>query len=959
MKINTIRFENLNSLVGRWEIDFTANDYREQSIFAITGPTGAGKSTILDAICLALYGRTPRLEKISKSTNEIMSRHCGSCFAEVEFETFHGTFRCHWSQHRSRKKSSGELQQPKHEIADAVTGEILHNKIRDVLQMIIDVTGMDFDRFTRSTLLAQGAFAAFLQAKGDERAPLLEQISGSKIYSQLSMQVHAITSQAKTDVTALKEALSHIEIFSTEEEASLLTHLKEAEKQKNSALHQVELLLQQQTWLKSLETLQKEIDDHKKGVDALIKEHSRHLDTLQALPLSLAAQELSPLYQESERLQKTVTANIHTKEVLQKKHNTLTVTLEQLLPAIQASTKELNTIREKEQQETQLIQEVEKLDGTIRTENSVLTHIEKEVAQLSAELENVEQTLVDLQTTQQTIQKGLAETTAYFQQHQDNEQLITEYITIETKIASLLDLRKKEKKLREQQEAATPPPPSLQTINQQSSTLKKDLDFLESRLQLLIRIHGLEEERKHLLAGEPCPLCGATEHPYEAKRHISIPGEDRLSHLLTVQEMLHALSTSWKQKKKQEEQLQRDSLLNKTQLETARHQQQTLRIKKRQKESEQQQIQERLTHLQAKRFKLYGAKDPARESALLKAERNKIQQKVERQEQEYQHKDKEHVGITSRLLQLEEQQKSLEQELEKSKIRFSSALNSSPFLTQQDFSRALLPPAEIKALQKRQDIYREEHAGLQRLIQDKTERLISTQEQKLTTDTLVSIEPKLLDAKSKAEAFKETIISIQERLKQNDNAKEKHHKQVQAIHDKRKQLYRWNRLHALIGSADGKKFRNFAQGLTFEMMVAYANRDLARMNNRYILVRDLEQPLSLNVIDTYQGGEVRSTINLSGGESFLISLALALGLSRMSSNTIRVDSLFLDEGFGSLDEETLESALDTLATLQEENKLIGVISHVAAVQQRIPLQIHISAQANGKSTIKGAGVARI
>lgn len=162
----------------------------------------------------------------------------------------------------------------------------------------------------------------------------------------------------------------------------------------------------------------------------------------------------------------------------------------------------------------------------------------------------------------------------------------------------------------------------------------------------------------------------------------------------------------------------------------------------------------------------------------------------------------------------------------------------------------------------------------------------------------------------------------------------------------------------LIGSADGKKFRNFAQGLTFELMVHQANVHLTKMNNRYILIRDTEQPLDLNVIDTYQAGEIRSTKNLSGGESFLISLALALGLSRMASHKIRVDSLFLDEGFGTLDEEALESALDTLSGLQEDNKIIGVISHVAALKERIPLQIEIISQPGGKSTMKGPGISR-
>jgi exonuclease SbcC len=160
----------------------------------------------------------------------------------------------------------------------------------------------------------------------------------------------------------------------------------------------------------------------------------------------------------------------------------------------------------------------------------------------------------------------------------------------------------------------------------------------------------------------------------------------------------------------------------------------------------------------------------------------------------------------------------------------------------------------------------------------------------------------------------------------------------------------------LIGSADGKKFRNFAQGLTFEMMVLHANKHLQKMNDRYILIRDHTHPLDLNVMDMYQADEIRSTKNLSGGESFLVSLALALGLSKMASQNVRIDSLFLDEGFGTLDEDALESALETLAGLRDENKLIGIISHVTALKERIPLQITIIQGNRGRSSIIGPGV---
>jgi exonuclease SbcC len=125
MRILKIHFKNLNSLIGEWSIDLTHPAFTSDGIFAITGSTGAGKTTIFDAICLALYGRTPRLNKVTKSENEIMSRQTGECFSEVTFETKAGTYRCYWGQHRARKKPEGDLQAPRQEIVDVITGKIL------------------------------------------------------------------------------------------------------------------------------------------------------------------------------------------------------------------------------------------------------------------------------------------------------------------------------------------------------------------------------------------------------------------------------------------------------------------------------------------------------------------------------------------------------------------------------------------------------------------------------------------------------------------------------------------------------------------------------------------------------------------------------------------------------------------------------------------------------------------
>src|SRR5690554_379284 len=142
-------------------------------------------------------------------------------------------------------------------------------------------------------------------------------------------------------------------------------------------------------------------------------------------------------------------------------------------------------------------------------------------------------------------------------------------------------------------------------------------------------------------------------------------------------------------------------------------------------------------------------------------------------------------------------------------------------------------------------------------------------------------------------------------------------------------------------------------------MVRHANHTLQQMSDRYLLVRDQTEPLELNVMDNYQAGEIRSTKNLSGGESFIVSLALALGLSKMASKKVRVDSLFLDEGFGSLDEDALEIALESLSGLQQDGKLIGIISHVSALKDRIGTQISIVPLSGGKSAVEGPGCSRV
>jgi exonuclease SbcC len=155
----------------------------------------------------------------------------------------------------------------------------------------------------------------------------------------------------------------------------------------------------------------------------------------------------------------------------------------------------------------------------------------------------------------------------------------------------------------------------------------------------------------------------------------------------------------------------------------------------------------------------------------------------------------------------------------------------------------------------------------------------------------------------------------------------------------------------VIGSHDGKLFRSFAQSLTLDGLLAVANEHLEELAPRYQLERVPRHDLELQVIDRDLGAEVRSIQSLSGGESFLVSLALALGLSSMSAHDVRVRTLLIDEGFGTLDPATLDSALSVLDALQATGRQVGVISHVPALVERVGAHVRVVQRGGGRSEV--------
>ncbi len=215
-----------------------------------------------------------------------------------------------------------------------------------------------------------------------------------------------------------------------------------------------------------------------------------------------------------------------------------------------------------------------------------------------------------------------------------------------------------------------------------------------------------------------------------------------------------------------------------------------------------------------------------------------------------------------------------------------------------------------------------------------------------------------LDTTRRAEAaFREALEEARLALRHDEQARRQRAELAPQLAEMEGEQRVWERLSDLIGSHDGGRFRDFAQSLTLDAVVGLANRHLAELGPRYRLSRVPDQDLELQVIDLEMGDEVRSVQSLSGGESFLVSLALALGLASLSAREARLESLFIDEGFGTLDDNTLGQALSTLDALQASGRQVGLISHVPGFAERIGVQVAVVPEGPGRSRIEVRGVA--
>jgi exonuclease SbcC len=1172
MRILAIRGCNLASLAGEFEIDLVRGPLGAAGVFAIVGPTGAGKSTLLDAMCVALFDRTPRLQGRStfaigheettalgaQDVRTLLRRGASEGWAEVDFESGDSRrYRARWSVRRARGASDGRFQDDQMTLSSIdpgpptepgglhIGGERFGGTKTETLHAIRDRLGLSFDQFRRSALLAQGDFAAFLKAEGRERSELLERMTGTEIYSRLSIAAHQRAAVAEQQLRQRHGAAMAIPVLADDARAAAEADLAIARDARTAARARHAAAERAAHWLA-------EAERHLRAIAAAEAEHASAEQAVTAaqglrdeLALRRRAETLRTRWDEVTRLERQLAQArgeaaqaADALAIAGRQQQTVAARREQLAvlhapiaaARVQAGLVERRAAKVAGDLPARATNAARSASwiverSALATEVAAWPELHTRFAQhaaLASELARIDATLADQALARTTL---LANREKAHAAHRDAVARLAEAqreaSSFQQKRGLSLDAAGRQEDaarlhlveidrlgaiVAEARSAATARSELDRQLTELAAASTADLEQRRIAeferagsaalradrahvVEELRRAAGYQHARAELVAGDPCPLCGATEHPWADRGTLDTLVADAEARLADAAARCDAAIAQLAQLAARDEQrgVERARLIacKATADATAEVAQaawrkqlaalgQLLLVEDPAGDAARQLVDERT---EAARQRLEAARRARAEvEAVAKASQEALTRVHARQTEVEHHADtlaKTAAALASHDASVERQRgeragklerhSELARTIEAAVARWAAALpaeaavagraaalpaeaageasaTTGSALGREDLAaiaRAWREHADIVAdldgelavaladidtaareaeralaeqgarraeAEKRRDALASEHAAAAAALD--AERVAAGFEVAALRE-LLAAEPgrvdalaSRLDALDRAADRARTLVAERRRLAADHEAArpfpspdiepsaaavadarcvpelaaaasqaESDVARLEAVlaadsdararraaalaeaeaADRAAELDRV--LGQVIGSHDGKLFRSFAQSLTLDGLLAVANSHLEELAPRYQLERVPRHDLELQVIDRDLGGEVRSVQTLSGGESFLVSLALALGLSSMSAHDVRVRTLLIDEGFGTLDPATLDTALSVLDALQATGRQVGVISHVPALVERVGAHVRVSPKGAGRSEV--------
>ena len=955
MKILAIRLKNLTSIEGMVEVDFTAEPLHSAGIFAISGPTGAGKSTLLDALCLALYDKSPRFATSVESVNladvgdnqinqsdvrNLLRRGTSDGYAEVDFLGIDGRrYRSRWSVRRTRNKISGSLQPQTLEVKELDTEKEFQGTKKELLIQLVELVGLTYEQFTRTVLLAQNDFATFLKSKGAAKAELLEKLTGTGVYSRISQEVYARNKAAQEEVTLIQNRMNVIELMPEEE---LLALQKEKELSAEKRVTGIKLLAEQNEQLNVVRSLKMQEDLWKKKQQEEQEEQAR----LKMLQGALASQEEGLVHFKAqwEAIQPDLKKARQLDVQIQSQQDSYTQSKQML----QSANKQVS------EQEQKMRMATEQLQVSYSSLNRLLNHVGIEKALQLEQVEEILRQEADKLTAGiNTNEERLLRLNSFGYPLLTEEQMkLQKELTRQQNIRQLTETQTKTKAEIERLEKETTD--CLKQLTEQETALKVTQRLYENARMAVGK--DVKALRQQLQEGEACPVCGSTVHPYHQEQEVV----DTL--FRSIEQEYNAAVANCQQINNRSIVLQRDWTHQKM-VDGQIGEQLAALYKAGIDAGNEEQIQHRLTEL-AERILEYRN---------LYAEWQRSDEEIKKMRAHCEAL-RENVSLCRLAMQkvssAKEQLLLLQNTASAEQKRFEVIEKALNVLRQErsqllkgksaDEAEAVVAKREKElnlALEKARKEVEAVHnrlSGLQGEMKQITLAIGELQEQYKKIESPEQL-PEIIKKQQEENLNTERALSTMEaRLLQQAKNKLTVEQIAKELAEKQTIAERWAKLNKLIGSADGAKFKVIAQSYTLNLLLLHANKHLSYLSKRYKL-QQVPDTLALQVIDCDMCDEIRTVYSLSGGESFLISLALALGLSSLSSNNLKVESLFIDEGFGSLDAESLRTAMEALEQLQMQGRKIGVISHVQEMSERISVQVQVHKKVNGKSVLTVVG----